>query len=259
MELFTVHRPEGLVVPLVANLPHSGLFVPDEIAAQFTQAHLQSLPNSDWHLDRLYHFLPTLGVTVLQATHSRYVVDLNRQLKEPVFGSFWTSVVPEWTAMGQPIYRDNPTPKHIQERVQNFYAPYHQKLREILQEKVEEFGKVYLLDLHSFLGPLTEDICLGNRNGKTCSEFLISSVEKSFLTQGYNLVRNKVFKGGYITGNYGQMPGVEALQIEIRYPIYLAEDQLDQLQPPQWDVPEFHKAKKIFQETFNSIVHSLCS
>jgi N-formylglutamate amidohydrolase len=257
MELFTIYAPKTPAVSIVANLPHSGMFVPDDIAAQFTSEHLQSLPNTDWHLDKLYEFLPTLGITVLQATHSRYVVDLNRQLKEPVFGNFWTSVIPEQTAFGNPIYRTKPSREHIDGRIQKFYTPYHDKLKTILQEKVNKFGKVYLLDLHSFLGLITEEIDLGNGNGQTCSELLILSVEQRFLNKGYQVVKNKRFTGGYITRHYGQMPGVEALQIEVRYPVYLKEAQLDKLQPPDWDVPEFYAAKKTFDETFALIVDDL--
>lgn len=257
MELFTIHVPKTPAVPLVANLPHSGMFVPDNIAAQFRSEHLQSLPNTDWHLDKLYESLPTLGITVLQATHSRYVVDLNRQLNEPVFGSFWTSVVAEQTAFGKPIYHTQPSPEHIQERVQKFYTPYHDKLKAILQEKIDKFGKVYLLDLHSFLGLITEDIDLGNVNGKTCSELLISSVEESFLSKGYQVVKNKKFTGGYITRHYGQMPGVEALQIEVRYPVYLNENQLNKLEPPDWAVPKFYEAKRNFDDIFALIVRAV--
>jgi N-formylglutamate amidohydrolase len=257
MELFTIHVPEAPAVPIVANLPHSGMCVPDDIATQFTSEHLQSLPNTDWHLDQLYQSLPALGITVLQATHSRYVVDLNRQLKEPFFGSFWTSVVPETTAFGKRIYETIPSREQIQERIQKFYVPYHQQLKTLLQEKIDEFGKVYLLDLHSFFGLITDDIELGNAKGSTCSEFVISSVEESFLSKGYQVVKNKKFTGGYITIHYGHMPGVEALQIEVRYPVYLNENQLDQLQPPRWEVPEFYAAKKNFDDIFASIVRNL--
>jgi N-formylglutamate deformylase len=238
----------------VANLPHSGVFVPDDIAEQFTSEHLQALPNSDWHLDRLYQSLPDLGITVIQATHSRYVVDLNRQAKEPIFGNFWTSVIPETTAFGKPIYKTQPSREHLEERIQKYYFPYHEKLRAILQDKVDEFGKVYLLDLHSFFGLITEDIDLGNAKGSSCSELLISSVEKSFLSKGYNVVRNKQFTGGYITRHYSQMPGVDTLQIEVRYPVYLNENQLDKLKLPDWEVPEFYAAKKNFDDCFALIV-----
>lgn len=257
MQLFNFYEPQGQGVPIVANLPHSGMFVPSAIAAQFTPEHLQSLPNTDWHLDKLYASLPALGITVLQATHSRYVVDLNRQIKEPAFGDFWTAVIPEKTAFGQPIYQTTPSESEIAERVRDFYVPYHDRLAAILQEKLDRFGKVYLLDLHSFLGLITDQVCLGNRNGQTSSESLITIVEQSFLQAGYQTVRNKVFTGGYITGHYGQLPSVEALQIEVRYPVYLDETQLEKPQPPDWRVPQFESAKKKFDEIFSLIAHAL--
>ncbi len=257
MQLFNFYEPQGQEVPIVANLPHSGLFVPGAIAAQFTPEHLQALPNTDWHLDQLYASLPTLGITVLQATHSRYVVDLNRQIKEPAFGNFWTAVIPEKTAFGHPIYQTTPNESEIAARVRDFYVPYHDRLAAILQEKRDRFGKVYLLDLHSFLGLITDQVCLGNRNGQTCSESLIAIVEQSFLQAGYQTVRNKVFTGGYITEHYGQLANVEALQIEVRYPVYLDETQLDKPQPPDWRAPQFESAKKKFDEIFGSVAHAL--
>lgn len=257
MEPYLLHSPLGQAVPIVANLPHSGMVVPEAIAAQFLPAHLQSLPHTDWHLDHLYRSLPTLGITVLQATHSRYVVDLNRPLQDPIFGNFWASVMPAQTAFGQPIYDTLPSPEQLQERLQNFYIPYHQKLTALLKQTIAAFGHVYLLDLHSFGVPLTEAVCLGNRNGKTCSDRLITTVEKNFLNNGYQTVRNKVFNGGYITGHYGQIAGVEALQIEVRYHTYLNDDELERSQPPNWNVPKFHAAKQTIDAIFAAIVHDL--
>lgn len=257
MELFNIYRPTIKALPLVANIPHSGLFVPNDIAAQFTTEHLNSLPYSDWHLHRLYDFLPSLGITVLQATHNRYVVDLNRQAKEPFFGNFWSAVVPENTPFKKPIYQYKPSESDIKERIKKYYLPYHHQLKSLLQEKIEEFGKVYLLDLHSFLGLINDDICLGNVNNQTCSELLISTVEKCFASQGLQVVRNKTFTGGYITKYYGQIPEVESLQIEVRYHVYLKENQLDKLEPPRYDVIEFEVAKKKLYHIFNMIINKL--
>ena len=279
-DLFTIrHPPAGTTrLPIVANLPHSGLQVPDAIAAQFTPEHLSGLPNSDWHLQQLYRFLPELGITVMQANYSRYVVDLNRALKPPFFGSFWSAVVPESTAFKQPIYQgEKPSKAAVRERIDEFYTPYHQRLAGLLNEAIAEhsllYNQVYLLDLHSFMGLITDDVCLGNANGKTCQTEFIEATARSFVKQGYQTVINKVFTGGYITRHYGQYPNIEALQIEIRYPIYLPADQLaadqpadqpaDQLevqsisqpipQPiPEWQGLQFEQAqahlKNIFQD-----------
>jgi N-formylglutamate deformylase len=254
MELFKLHLPTVEAVPIVANLPHSGQFVPDAIATTMRPEHLAALPNTDWHLDQLYDFLPQLGITVLQATHSRYVVDLNRALKEPLFGNFWSSVVPQETAFGVPIYQTLPSSQAVSDRVAQFYQPYHAKLDEILKERRDRFGKVYLLDLHSFMGLITDQVCLGNSNGKTCSEQLITSVERSFTTQQFQVVKNKVFTGGWITKHYGQLPETEALQIEVRYPVYLKAEQLEQKVPPIAEVPELVAAKVRIEQVFRGIV-----
>jgi N-formylglutamate deformylase len=254
MELFNLHLPTVEAIPIVANLPHSGMFVPDSIAQTMLPEHLTALPNTDWHLERLYDFLPQLGITVLQATHSRYVVDLNRALREPLFGSFWSSIVPQETAFGQPIYQTLPSQVEIRDRIDQFYKPYHAKLDQLLRERRDRFGKVYLLDLHSFMGLITDQVCLGNSNGKTCSEQLISGVEHSFTRHNFQVVRNKVFTGGWITKHYGQLPDTEALQIEIRYPVYLKSGQLEQKVPPMPDVPELSAAKVRIAEVFRGIV-----
>lgn len=256
-ELFNLHKPTSKPIPLIANLPHSGTYVPREIAAKLTQEHKEFLPNSDWHLDKLYDFLPSLGITVLQANYSRYVVDLNRELKEPTSGNFWTSVVPLQTAFGAPIYTTNPTYEEVQQRLVNFYTRYHKNLQVLIQEKIAEFGQVYFLDLHSFGGIIDDQICLGNASGKTCGDFLISTVEKSFIDVGYQVVRNKVFTGGYITRNYGSMTDVEALQIEVRYHVYLDENQIDKPQIPNWNSAKFSNAKSKFKEVFINIINQL--
>ncbi len=256
MDLFTIRKPANtaLTLPIVANLPHSGLQVPEAIAAQFTPEHLHSLPNSDWHLQPLYSFLPNLGITVMQANYSRYVVDLNRSLKPPFFGSFWSAVAPEQTAFKQPIYANvKPNKAEIRDRINEYYTPYHQQLTALLNEAIAQHGKVYLLDLHSFMGLITDDVCLGNADGKTCSDTMIETAAESFSEQGFQVAKNKVFTGGHITRHYGSQPNVEALQIEIRYPIYLPDDQLEIKQIPTWQGSKFEQAKAKLETIFQRI------
>ncbi|MBI4781360.1 MAG: N-formylglutamate amidohydrolase [Oscillatoriophycideae cyanobacterium NC_groundwater_1537_Pr4_S-0.65um_50_18] len=252
---FLLHLPTAKAIPVIANLPHSGLLIPPEMASQL-QPH-QHLPNQDWHLDKLYDFLPSLGITVLQAVYSRYVVDLNRSPKQPLFGNFWQAVIAEKTAFNVSLYQTTPSPLEIQQRVEQYYQPYHHQLQNLLHQAIEQFGKVYLLDLHSFLGLIEDEVCLGNGNGKTCSDRFITLVEDAFGSKGYQVVRNKVFSGGYITQHYGQSPQVEALQIEVRYPVYLDAQQLDQAAVPDWDVPEFDRAKHQFEAVFRHVVDAV--
>jgi N-formylglutamate amidohydrolase len=65
----------------------------------------------------LYYFLPELGVTVLQATHSRYVVDLNREVKEPLFGPNAASVISQDNMQDSPLYDKELSAAEIQSRI----------------------------------------------------------------------------------------------------------------------------------------------
>ncbi len=268
-DLFTIMRPPAGVRsrPIVANLPHSGVKVPEAIAAQFTPEHLRSLPHSDWHLQPLYEFLPALGITVMQANYSRYVVDLNRALKPPLLGSFWSAVVPEQTAFKQPIYQGQPPSRgEVRDRIDEFYTPYHQQLaallNEVMSHEVMSQGQVYLLDLHSFMGLIPDDVCLGNADGKTCDAGLIDAAERCFAQQGYQVVKNKVFTGGHITRHYGKQPQVQALQIEIRYPLYLSDEQIESNHlssenpsgMPQWQGSTFEQAQEKLKTIFETLL-----
>ncbi|MBX2864861.1 MAG: N-formylglutamate amidohydrolase [Leptolyngbyaceae cyanobacterium MAG.088] len=254
---FHIHRPTVSPCPVVASIPHSGLVIPAEIKGALNTQFQRFLPHQDWHLDKLYTGLPELGITVLEAVYSRYIVDLNRAAKAPFIGGFWQAAVPKQTAYSQPLYRVLPSNQNVQDRISQVYQPYHRQLEHLLQQTIDKFGYAYLLDLHSFSGPISDQVCLGNANGKTCSEMLISAVESSFSLNGYQVVRNRVFNGGYITRHYGCMAGIESLQIELRYHNYLNLEQLEQKRVPDWNVPEFYHAKQRIQELFGHLVKSL--
>lgn len=63
--------------PLLISIPHLGVKPPPECAQQMTAA-VTIRQDTDWHLDRPYSFVHPLGISVLQARVSRYVIDLNR-------------------------------------------------------------------------------------------------------------------------------------------------------------------------------------
>ncbi|MEO1620615.1 MAG: N-formylglutamate amidohydrolase [Cyanobacteria bacterium J06632_3] len=256
-DLYTLLPAQGEPLPIIANLPHSGLKVPPHIAQHFTQTQLATLPNSDWHLQPLYSFLPSLGISVLQANYSRYVVDLNRAIKPPLFGSFWSAVIAEQTAFKKAIYTQRPTKAEVQSRIENFYTPYHQILTGLLNDAIARYGYVYLLDLHSFMGLITDDVCLGNGNGATCQEKTLTTAADCLAQQEYQVVKNKVFTGGYITRHYGQNPKIEALQIELRYPVYLPDDQLEISTIPTWQGPKFDQAQTKLQTAISQFVQQI--
>src|SRR3546814_9286691 len=62
---------------LLVSMPHPGTYVPPEIDARLTEV-AKNVPDNDWHKPRLYDLLQDLDVSVITATHSIYVIDLNR-------------------------------------------------------------------------------------------------------------------------------------------------------------------------------------
>ena len=63
--------------PLLVSVPHDGRHVPDTISARMTPT-ARDLPDTDWHVAKLYDFVAELGASMLVANYSRYVVDVNR-------------------------------------------------------------------------------------------------------------------------------------------------------------------------------------
>lgn len=74
------------------------------------QAEALGVPDTDWHVDRLYDFVRARGVTLMAATHSRYVIDLNRDPDGGVLypGASNTELCPTTRFDGGPVWKDGP-------------------------------------------------------------------------------------------------------------------------------------------------------
>ncbi len=257
MRVYIRHAPKRKVVPIVASLPHSGLYVPPEIDRLFTRRHRSWLRNTDWHLPQLYSFLPELGVKMLEATHSRYVVDLNRAPSGELYGSFARAVVAAATADGAPIYAEPPDPRDLASRVVSYHAPYHAALRGILAGAVKRFGRVLLLDLHSFMGPINNDVCIGDRWGSSCSADVSASFYDALRAEGFDVVRNAPFAGGYIVRAYANPPTIETLQLELRYTTYLDCAKIDEPGRPELDPARVAAAQARLRPAMDRAIESL--
>ena len=229
--------------PVIINVPHSGTQVIPNLRTRFTpQAAL--LPDTDWHVDRLYNFARDMGVHLLIAQNSRYVVDLNRnkQAEELYPGQFNTEIVPLKTLKNQPVYYASETPveREVQDRISAYWQPYHYKLQRVISSCIEKFGQAVLLDAHSinpilpllFEGTLPA-LNLGSHNGKSAAPALIQQITNLCAQSGYSHVADGRFQGGYITRHYGNPAArCHALQMEITWDSYLDIDPLQPLYNP---------------------------
>ena len=229
---YELRLPAAAETPLLVSIPHTGTYVPPEIAAQFASDYIRGLPMTDWHLHHLYDFLPAIGATTIYATWSRFVADLNRPPDDaPLYpGRFETGCVALKTFWGEQIYCAPPSPQDLAARRARVHAPYHAKLQELLQAKIGKFGHAVLVDAHSvpsranlLHGELHDDIFLGDRDGRSNSGWLTAIAERTFRAQEWRVVRNNPYKGGYITDHYGKPPLIEALQIEMCGRLYMDE------------------------------------
>jgi N-formylglutamate deformylase len=252
---FVVRAPRGAPLPLVVSIPHTGTQLPAEIAAELASDEMRRQPMTDWHLDRLYDFLPDLGATTLCAVYSRFIVDLNRApVPQALYpGRFETGLVPEQTFQGETIYAKRPEPDAIEERKRSYHVPYHAQLLALLDSTRERFGRAVLVDAHSVAsrasllhGELEDDVFLGNRDGATCGDWLMDGLDAAFSRHGLRVARNRPYKGGYITDHYGRLDGVEAVQIEMCQRVYMDEDR------PEGALTEplFERARVLLRDVF---------
>jgi N-formylglutamate deformylase len=222
--------------PVLISCPHVGTHVPDAIAARFT-AEAAILTDTDWYVDWLYgDAAGALGIPMLTATHSRYVIDLNRRPDGATLyaGADNTELCPTTTFDREDIYSgDVPDEAEIAARVEAYSKPYHNKLRETLNDMIARHGVAVLIEAHSirshvprfFEGKLP-DLNLGTADGESADADLSAQVMNIFEQDGnYTSVLNGRFKGGYITRNFGQPnKGVHALQLEMAQCCYMDEE-----------------------------------
>ncbi len=228
--------------PLIINIPHAGTSLPPGYAEQLSEA-ARPLPDTDWHLPFLFHFAVFSGATLMAATHSRYVIDLNR---DPGGESLYPGVdmpglVADTTFACDDIYRPGcaPDARQIDERRLRYWEPYHDALAEQVAELHARHGHAILLDAHSvraevprFFSGRLPDLNLGCFGGRSCDPRLRQvAVAALGADPAYSLSVDGLFKGGYTTRNYGipQM-GLHALHLEIVQARYL-----DEANPQDWN------------------------
>jgi len=228
--------------PLVIDVPHAGTFVPGAIAARLTSA-ARAFPDTDWHVEKLLAFARDLGATLLVATHSRYVVDLNRDPSGAALypGADNTELCPTRTFADEPIYAagDAPDSAEVAARRTEYFEPYHALLSVEIERVRSRHGYAILLDGHSirsrvprFFAGRLPDLNLGTADGASCAPAVQSCAALVLAgAADFSSVVNGRFKGGYVTRHYGApVRGVHAVQLETAQACYM-----DEAPPYPWD------------------------
>lgn len=229
---FTVLRGDG---PVVLGMPHVGTHVPDAIRARLNDEG-RILRDTDWHVEELYRDLIP-GLTVVQASFHRYVIDANRDPSGQSLypGASTTELVPTTTFDGTPIWQpgEEPSADEIAARLADWHAPYHAALAAELERVRDRHGVAILFDCHSirsvipwlFEGELPH-FNIGTNDGTTCAPLVQTATTAPCAgARAFTTVVNGRFKGGWTTRHYGRPgDGIHAIQMEIAQRAYLAAE-----------------------------------
>lgn len=236
-----VYRLDRGTAPMLVSLPHDGTALPDDIAPHLTDS-ARRVPDTDWHVARLYAFVRELGASVIVPVYSRYVIDLNRPPDDASLypGQNTTGLCPTVQFDGSPIYREGfvPDAAEIARRRETYWKPYHAAIESELDRLHVRHGHVTLWDGHSirsrvpflFDGRLP-DFNLGTASGASCSTALQEELAGVLARQPiFSHVINGRFKGGYITRHYGRpADGIDAVQLELAQLNYMDEERFEYL------------------------------
>ncbi len=233
MSPYRITLPSATRVPILLSVPHCGTDFPKELKEDYFPEMMATPDDTDWFVDQLYDFAPDIGITMITANYSRWVIDLNRNPEsKPLYndGRIITGLCTTTDFHGNDIYRQNiPDEKEVERRVKLYYQPYYQKVQEMLNQLKAEFGQVLLWDAHSIRQHVPTirkdrfpDMILGSVDESSAGKPLIDAALSGLDRGGYELKHNTPFKGGQITRNFGRPEnGQHALQLEMNKVLYM--------------------------------------
>lgn len=240
-------------LPVVISIPHSGVHITQQMEAVLLDNVIFS--NVDWYLPQLYSFLDELGFTTIINNISRYEIDPNRDIKnQNKEASYTKNLIYTKTTFGDEIYKKELDSSEIERRINEFYIPYHQTIKDALHEKLKHFDKVYLIDLHSFGRDLSADIILGNDSGKTISDSFLEIIVKLLKDEGFRVKNNVPYSGGYITKHYAnKLENCEAIQVELWYGAYIDKREFGNEEFPNINETTFFNAQQKMKNFFENL------
>jgi N-formylglutamate deformylase len=245
-------RPLRRTLPVVFASPHSGRCYPSSFVAAARLDPTALRRSEDAFVEELFAAAPDFGAPLLAATFPRVFCDVNREPWE-LDPAMFDGPLPHWVnsssprvgaglgtiarvaGSGEAVYRRKLSFSEAEERIREFWQPYHAALAALIAETRSEFGYCLLIDCHSMpsqpnLGANAPDFVLGDAHGTACAPRVTRLAEETLARMGYRVRRNDPYAGGYVTRHYGRpSASVHALQLEVSRPLYMDEKRLVRL------------------------------
>lgn len=264
-KVYTIIKPIAPKVPIIVSVPHAGTAFPDELQPHFKKELITPPDDTDHFVEKLYDFVSELGITMIYANYSRWVIDLNRSPENQSLyndGRIITALTPTTDFFGNDIYAKeeyHPNQIEVERRKTLYFQPYYQQLTVLLKETKEQFGQALLWDAHSIRRYVptirTEafpDLILGDNDEQSADKELIETTLSKLANSDFELKHNTPFKGGNITRHFGQpAENIHALQLEMAKPLYM--DDTEQ----KYDEERAVKVKKMLRRTFEALIKNM--
>lgn len=243
---------EAGLSPLVLDSPHSGVEYPADFSHDVALSSLRQA--EDTYVEKLFAFAPEIGAPLLQARFPRSYIDVNRSQAE-IDAQLLEATWPEplsfsekvrrgkgliWRTLdnGQPIYARPLTHQEIRYRIEHYWLPYHEALRQLLDDTYRTLGIVMHLNCHAMPAdtvrkdpratPRSPDIVLGDRQGESCNSEITHFVADTFSTLGYSCALNDPYQGEELIRAYAAPSRRRhSLEIEINRGLYMDEATLE--------------------------------
>ena len=225
-------------IPILANIPHSSLIIPEEIRKSLLindeQLDRELLLLTDRYTDELFSVISELGGIVMAYKYSRLVADPERfeDDSRELMAKKGMGIIYIRTSGGKPLRAPLSTAER-EKVLEAFVRPYHRAVELKVQELLDRFGRCLILDCHSFSSIALPfefdqsfgrpDICIGTDDYH--SPEILSQTVEAFCTKTHlKILRNKPYVGSYVPLKYwGKDRRVSSLMIEIRRGLYMDE------------------------------------
>lgn len=226
--------------PVLLASPHSGTHLPDSARATM-RLPLPALRRiEDAHVGRLLAPAARTGLPLLEATHARAVIDLNRAEDEhdPAMIAGWIGparatdrvargygLFPRIVAPSLAIHGRRIPAAEARARIERLHRPWHAAIATGLAAARARHGFALLLDVHSMPrveGPRSPDLVLGDRHGTSAAPALVDWLADAFTRAGLMVARNDPYAGGHTLERHGQPAlGQHAVQLEFDRSLYM--------------------------------------
>jgi N-formylglutamate amidohydrolase len=238
--LYLRYEPTAEPVPLIVDVSRSGREYPPEYRSPlpFTTVH----DNVSMYVEDLYGGAPLAGATLLYCSFPNTWIDVNRDeldLDPAVVAGEWPvelkptprtleglGLVKSRSRHGEPFQERKLAVTEIEERLTQYYRPYHAELRRIVEEMYVRCGIVRQISCHcmSAVGAPTHpdagrprpDFCISDLRGRTSSPDFFALIVDTLKSMDYSVGINDPYIGNVLIGRHGNPArGVDSVQIEV--------------------------------------------